>query len=107
MATCPDEKFRDPARAIELAKEAVRLTSTDAYFWNTLGVAHYRHKDWQAAIDALTKAEGLAPGKDFAWNAFFLAMAHWQLDPHNAEARKLYDRATAWMERGTGRMMKN
>ena len=35
--------------------------------------------DWQGAIEALTKSEAMAPGRDLAFNAFFLAMAHWQL----------------------------
>jgi hypothetical protein len=31
-------------------------------------------------------------------NAFFLAMAHWQLG-HKTEARQWYDRAVQWMEK--------
>jgi hypothetical protein len=31
-------------------------------------------------------------------NAFFIAMAHWQLGEHG-EARKWYDRAVEWMEK--------
>src|SRR5439155_5853056 len=55
LATCPDEKLRDPARAVELARKAVQLAPKVGNYWNTLGVAHYRAGDWKAAIAALDK----------------------------------------------------
>ena len=60
-------------------------------------MAHYRTGDWGAAIKALERAEGLAPGKDLALNAFFLAMAHWQKGERD-EARSWYDKAVSWTE---------
>src|SRR5205807_2050808 len=65
---------------------------------HTLGVAHYRAGSWQAALDALTKAEGSAPGQHLGFNGFFLAMAHWQLGSKD-EAHKWYDRAARWSEK--------
>jgi len=97
MATRPDSKFRDPGRAVELAKKAIELAPNGGVFWNTLGVAEYRAGDWKAAIDALTKSLEVRKGGDsFDW--FFLAMAHWQLGekPH---ARSWYDKAVRWMEK--------
>src|SRR5262249_17560411 len=63
--------------------------------WNTLGVAHYRSEEWEAAIQALEECEKLAAGKYFACNAFFLAMCHHQLGD-TATARDYYDRAVRW-----------
>ena len=59
--------------------------------------ASYRAGDWKDAIAALEKAEGLAPGKSLAYNAVFLAMAHWKLGEKD-KARQWYDRAVNWME---------
>jgi tetratricopeptide (TPR) repeat protein len=98
LATCPNLKLRDPGRAVELAKRAVALAPRASFYWNTLGVASYRAGDWKAAIKALEKAEELAPGKYLAWNAFFLAMAHWQRG-EKERARKEYERAVSWMEK--------
>ena len=43
-------------RAVELAKEAVKLTPGDWHNWNTLGVAYYRTGKWEDAIKALGKS---------------------------------------------------
>lgn len=60
-------------------------------------MAHYRAGEWQDGINALRKSERLLKGDHFSSNAFFLAMAHWQLDQKD-EARKWYDRAVEWMD---------
>ena len=97
LATCPDATFRDPARAVELAKTALELAPNAVGHWNTLGAAQYRAGDWPATIEALTKSMELRNGGDsFDW--YFLAMAHWQSD-HKEEARKWYDQAVEWMEK--------
>src|SRR5262249_31177224 len=97
FATCRDSKFRNPNRAVELARKSVELTPKDGNHWNTLGVAHYRAGDWKAAIAALEKSMELRKGGDsFDW--FFLAMAHWQLGKKE-ESRKWNDKAVAWMEK--------
>src|SRR5262249_42705479 len=90
LATDPDSKKRDPGRAVELAKEAVKLAPRSVSAWNALGVAHYRAGRWEESVAALQKG-----GDSFGW--FFLAMAHWQLG-NKPEARKWYDRAVARME---------
>jgi eukaryotic-like serine/threonine-protein kinase len=98
LATCPDPKFLDVARAVELARKAVELDPKHGNWWNTLGVAHYRVGEWKNAIDALKKSDELLKGEMFSFNAFFLAMAHWQRD-EKGEARQLYDRGVQWMEK--------
>jgi serine/threonine protein kinase/WD40 repeat protein len=112
LATCPEKDLLDAPRAVALAQQAVRLepqtvaysNAASAYstklgtYWNTLGVAQYRAANWQDAIAGLNKAEGLASGKYFAWNAFFLAMAHWHLGERE-QARKEYGQAVLWMDK--------
>jgi serine/threonine protein kinase/tetratricopeptide (TPR) repeat protein len=97
LATCADAKFRDPGRAVELAKRAVELAPHEGGFWNTLGAAHYRARDWKAAIKALEKSKELLGDKDLSFNAFFLAMTQWRLG-QEAEARTWYDKAVQWMD---------
>jgi tetratricopeptide (TPR) repeat protein len=97
LATCPDAKIRDVARAIKLADEAVKLAPKEGGSWNTLGVAHYRAGNWKAAWAALEKSKELRKGGD-AFDWFFTAMAHWKLGDHDA-ARKWYNQAVAWMDK--------
>jgi uncharacterized protein HemY len=97
LATSADAKLRDPKRAVELAKNAIKLAPKEGNFWNTLGVAHYRAGDWKAALDALTNSMELRKGGDSSdW--FFLAMAHWQLG-HKEEACKWHEKAAQWMDK--------
>ena len=97
LATCLDAKLRDPGRAVALAKDAVALAPRNGADWNTLGVAHFRAGDWNEAASAFEKSMELRQGGD-ARDWFFLAMIHWRLD-HQAEARKWYGRAVAWMQK--------
>jgi tetratricopeptide (TPR) repeat protein len=96
LATCPDVKLRDPARAVELAKKAVQLAPQDAFSWNSLGVAQYRAGQYEAAILALDRCLKLNRGVD-ATQLFFLAMAHGKLGQRD-EARKWYHDGVVWME---------
>ena len=97
LATHANPKLRDPGRAVNCAKKALELAPKEGMYWNTLGVAHCRAGDWQAALAALGKSMELRKGGDgFDW--FFLAMCHEKLgDKH--KARQSYDRATTWMDR--------
>jgi serine/threonine protein kinase/tetratricopeptide (TPR) repeat protein len=95
LATGPFRDF-EPARAVELARKAVEKVPEVSHCWNTLGVAYYRAGDWAGAIDALDKAESLAPGQHLAVNGFFRAMAHYQIGQKD-EARRWRDKAIAWM----------
>jgi tetratricopeptide (TPR) repeat protein/serine/threonine protein kinase len=97
FATSPLESRRQPKRTVELAKKAIELEPNNGSNWNTLGVAQYRCRDFQAAIAALQKSMALRRGGDsFDW--FILAMAHWQLG-NQKEARTWYDKAVAWQEK--------
>ncbi len=96
---CPDSHDRDIAQALELAEQAVKLGPEAGYAWSVLGQAHYRHGEYEAAVDALEKSIEL----DFELKArswFFLAMAHWK-SGNEHEARQYYDRADQWMRQNS------
>ena len=96
LATCADVRFRDPPRAVELAKKAVVLAPQASSYWHTLGVAQYRVRNWEEAIKALDKCRDIQKwATSYDW--FFLAMCHWQLG-QKAEARKWHDAAVKSME---------
>jgi tetratricopeptide (TPR) repeat protein len=97
LATDLNPANRDPALAIELAKLAVEREPKQGRWWNTLGAAQYRARDWKAAIEALNKSMELRNGGDsFDW--FFLAMANWQLG-EKEKARTWFDQAIQWMDK--------
>jgi Flp pilus assembly protein TadD len=96
LVTCPDPKFQDAPEAIRLAKRALQLAPHRAYVWNTLGVAHYRAREWADAIKALTQSMDVSGGGGADW--FFLAMSHWQLGDKK-EAERWYHQAAQWMEK--------
>jgi tetratricopeptide (TPR) repeat protein len=104
LATHPIAQFRDPAKAVELARRAVENAPDPrdrSAFVNTLGVAYYRAGDWSAAVEALGKSMQHRKGGDsFDW--FFLAMAHWQLGDRD-QARTWYGRAVEWMDKNQPR----
>jgi serine/threonine protein kinase/tetratricopeptide (TPR) repeat protein len=97
LATCPDPKFRDGARAAKHAKIAVEVSPKVINVWSNLGVAQYRAGQWKEARAALEKADHLANRGDY-FHRFFLAMAQWQLG-NKEEARKSYDQAVQWMDK--------
>jgi tetratricopeptide (TPR) repeat protein/serine/threonine protein kinase len=97
LATCPEPKFWDASEAVAQAKKAVELAPREGTLRNTLGVALYRAGEWQAAVEALSKSDELLKGNMLSFNAFFLAMAHWQLGERD-KPRQWYDKAVQWME---------
>jgi tetratricopeptide (TPR) repeat protein len=91
MATCSDNKFRDPQGAVTYAKRAVGFAPTDGNSWNTLGVAYYRAGELEEAKNTLYRSMELRnEGDSFDW--FFLALIHFKLG-HKDRAREWYDRA--------------
>jgi serine/threonine protein kinase/tetratricopeptide (TPR) repeat protein len=97
LATCVEAKFRDPKRALELAKTAVELAPLNDTYWKTLGHAEYRSGNWKAAVQAFQRMKELgSAGDSLEW--FPLSMAYWKLGDKDA-ARKTYDRAVQWMEK--------
>ncbi len=95
LATCPDPKWRDPAKALELAMRAVQSAPENASFKNTLGIAQYRNGHWEATVKVLEETIELS-AEGFSFSGFFLAMAHWQLG-EKLKARTWYDKSVEWM----------
>ena len=86
-------------RAAALAKEAIEFAPQDVRLWQTLGLAHYRARQWEEAIAALKKVMELdRDERRGALSMFLLAMSHWRLG-NKEEARKWYDRAAAWVDK--------
>ncbi|WP_165229418.1 protein kinase domain-containing protein [Aquisphaera insulae] len=99
LAISPDPSFRDPDRAIALARRAIR--NPTAYgsigLLNNLGVALYRAGRYEEAIEALEESARRRKRTD-GFDGFFLAMAHSRLgDP--IEARWHLQESIATMER--------
>jgi tetratricopeptide (TPR) repeat protein len=97
LADCPATQFRDPARAVELAKRALQLAPQSGSIWFTLGMAQYRASQPQLAIESIQKSMQLTSGGN-SRHWFFLAMAQWQLG-NKVEAKKWYDQAMKGMEK--------
>ena len=99
LATSADVALRDGHRAVDLARRAIELAPQEPSFWKTLGTALYRSGDRRTAIETLKIADELMLGQAFSHDAFFIAMAHWQVGDADA-ARKWYVAAARWMEKG-------
>jgi tetratricopeptide (TPR) repeat protein len=97
LATSAEPRLRDAALAVRLAKKAVTARPQSADYRNTLGVAHYRSGDDQAAVAELETAMTLRGGGD-SFDGFFLAMAHLRLGDRD-RARTWFDRAVRGMDR--------
>ena len=98
LATYPDAKVQNPAHAVTLAREAVRLEPQAGIYWNTLGSACYRAGDSRGAIQALSKSNELDAKSALGFNAYFLAMAHRRLG-EAGRARTWFDIARTWHRR--------
>ena len=55
-ATCEDERFRNPPRALELARQAVELAPDAAHILDTLAESYFVNGDLQAAMQYAHKA---------------------------------------------------
>jgi tetratricopeptide (TPR) repeat protein len=55
MATCPDKKYRNGMRAVELAEKALRINEVD-YVLNTLAAAYAEAGRFQEAVESQEKA---------------------------------------------------
>ena len=95
LSTAEDASLRNPSEAVECGRRAVELEPENANHWNNLGVAQYRAGNWQAAVEALQKADAMIDGGDRVHRMFF-AMAHWQLGDKE-KARELYAQGAAWI----------
>jgi tetratricopeptide (TPR) repeat protein len=82
LATCLDERLRDPGRAVELSKRYVERWPGNSGSWHMLGITLYRAGHPLDAIPALERAvhlKAVQRGAHFAWEYFHLALAYRQL----------------------------
>jgi serine/threonine protein kinase/WD40 repeat protein/Tfp pilus assembly protein PilF len=103
LATSTNVLYREPSLAVELAAQATRLAPGQATYWNTLGIAHYRAGDWQAAVKALEEAEKLEPGVCLGFNALFLAMSYHRLQ-NTSSAWHHYEQAIRWCQENESKL---
>jgi tetratricopeptide (TPR) repeat protein len=59
-ATAEDPAFRDGAKAVALAHEAMTLAPTDYHVWSTLSEAYYVSGEYEKAYRAITHMASLA-----------------------------------------------
>jgi len=60
LATATDYTFRDPKRALALARDALFLNPNDYHIWSTLAEAHYVNGNFEKAVQAMEKGLELA-----------------------------------------------
>jgi tetratricopeptide (TPR) repeat protein len=89
LANCPDEKFRNPERAVGLARRGI--TETNGPRWRLLALSEYRSGAWQNAQASLNKSMELRSAGD-AMDWLLAALVHWKLD-ERAQALEWYARA--------------
>jgi serine/threonine protein kinase/Flp pilus assembly protein TadD len=101
LTHCPATQFRNPERAVALAKHALQWAPQSRRGWQVLGAAEYRSGHWEAAIEAMLNAMKFG-SKDDPAVMLYLAMANWRLG-RKSEARRWYDQAVGWMDQKKSR----
>jgi serine/threonine protein kinase/WD40 repeat protein len=96
LATGPASQ-RNPAKALELSREAVKLEPANSLYLNTLGVAQYRNQLFKEAILTLEQSLAHSKGQWDAFDLYFLAMCHARLG-EPIKAQDCFDRALKWVE---------
>jgi tetratricopeptide (TPR) repeat protein len=104
LANVPDTELRNYARAVELATKQTQLAPDKPESWGCLGAARYRLGEHKQAIADLEKAvsmlklDTLSDTAAAASNAYFLAMARWELGD-KAKAREWFAKAEEWKQK--------
>jgi tetratricopeptide (TPR) repeat protein len=104
LATCPDVKVRDPARAIEVARQALDQAraavdrESVGKAETTLGLAYFRTGDWKNAWEQLEKAKTRSRNDDGVIG-FLRVMIDWHRGNHK-DARQGFDSLARSMDQG-------
>ena len=75
LVTCPEEALRNPARALELSKQAVEIAPENSNNIGTLAFALYETEDYDESIIQFKKSTELN-GNAGALNTMMIALAH-------------------------------
>jgi len=98
LANCEDVEFRDPVEALEIADQISRQNPTNARYLTLVAAADYRQGRWEQCLAKLDEATIVRTrGKDSI--DFWRAMALYQKDQQDKEAKGAWDRAVARMDR--------
>jgi serine/threonine protein kinase/tetratricopeptide (TPR) repeat protein len=89
LAHCPMEEFRDPQRAVDLAKRVI--TESNGPMWRYLALSQYRSGEWRQAQESLQKSMQLRQGGD-AMDWLLLAMINQQSN-ERSQAQQWHARA--------------
>jgi WD40 repeat protein/tetratricopeptide (TPR) repeat protein len=87
----------DLTEPVRVAEKALASDPKNANYLNTLGVALYRARRYDAAVQRLNESIKASGGSGLYVDWLFLAMAHHRLG-HKDEARKWLDKAVQWIE---------
>jgi tetratricopeptide (TPR) repeat protein len=96
LVNVPDDPWFNPKEGLAHARKAVDLDAKNWMFWNTLGLAAYRNRDWTTAHDSLKKSIDLNGGKAHDW--FVLAMTYWN-QGNRHDAHQSFDKAVAALKK--------
>jgi uncharacterized protein HemY len=96
LVTGPADQ-RDPAQALKLIQDALKLQPDETNFLHTLGVVQYRNGQYANAVVTLEKSLRSSKGEAAAFDLFFLAMCHAKLGAP-AKAKDCFGRAVKWTE---------
>jgi hypothetical protein len=99
LVTCEDKSQWKPVEAVGYAQRAVKIAPDEGTYWNTLGTAYARARNWEEARKALFRSMELRGGQGDAFDWFFLAMICARKDEPE-QAREWYDKAVAWVHDG-------
>ncbi len=97
----PDPPDQDLTRALELARLLVVRRPVDQFYWKWLGLAEYRNRNWDAAIQATEKCLEIRGDEGWAFLGLVLALAHagrGDLD----KAQEWYEKCRPGVESGQG-----
>jgi tetratricopeptide (TPR) repeat protein len=100
LVTGPSEE-RNPAKALDLVRQALDREPGNRLYLNTLGVAEYRSGRYTEAIIALNKSLAGGGGDYDGFDLYFLAMCHLRLGDVD-KARDSFDRAVNWHDKKVG-----
>jgi tetratricopeptide (TPR) repeat protein len=103
LATCPETRFRDPDRAVAIAKHLLQESTVGGYRTSslvTLAAAHAAAGDWESALRALKeiKAEPTVVVN------LLLAQSYWRLG-EKEKARSCYKSADAFIAKNNVRRL--